>query len=64
MSWIIVSGIIILAVVLSKKKKREQITYIDENTTSTQNITLNSDNFDDSTNVEKPIENNITYNKL
>jgi len=65
-SLIIVSGIIILAVFLSKNKKsedkRKQITYIDQNETSTQNITLNTDSVDDSTYVEEPIENNITYN--
>ena len=63
---IIVSGIIILAVLLSKKNKsedkRKQITYIDVNSTSTQNVTLNTDKIDDSTYVEEPIENNITYN--
>ena len=74
---VVVAGIIILIVVFSKNKKSEKkgkhITYTDENTTSTQNVTLETDNVDDSTietgGIEesendiyvKPKEFNISY---
>ena len=55
----VISGIIILIVVFTKDNnsdnKRKYIPNPDENTTSTQNVTMETDNVDDSTYVEEPI---------
>ena len=59
---VVISGIIILAVVLSKgggsKKKGKYIIHPDENSTSTENVTLETDNVEDTT---KETDGNSNY---
>ena len=63
---VVVAGIIVLAVVFSgggkSDKPKKPIIHIDENTTTIPNVTLNTDNADDSTNFEESIEKNNTNN--